>query len=67
MTIEDCCTASILQPHSFIRIKSLHLIGKTILIEYVLDRTAQQGYLSVKINFQNFDEAILAGLAAQNF
>jgi transcriptional regulator with XRE-family HTH domain len=62
--IEERCTASILQPHSLIRIKSPHQMGKTMLMDYVLDRAMQQGYRAVKVNLQSADEEVFADLDA---
>jgi transcriptional regulator with XRE-family HTH domain len=62
--IEERCTASILQPHSLIRIKSPHQMGKTMLIDYILEQSAQQGYRAVKVNLQSADEAVFINLDA---
>jgi transcriptional regulator with XRE-family HTH domain len=58
---ERCCTA-ILQPHSLIRIKSPHQMGKTSLMARILDRATQSGYRTVKVNFQSADTAVFADL-----
>jgi transcriptional regulator with XRE-family HTH domain len=60
--IEERCTAAILQPHSLIRIKSPHQMGKTMLMDYILDRAMQQSYRAVKISFQSADEAVFGDL-----
>jgi transcriptional regulator with XRE-family HTH domain len=60
--IEDRCTAAILQPHSLIRIKSPRQMGKTLLMDCILDRAAQQGYRTLKINLQSADEAVFGDL-----
>ncbi len=62
--IEERCLAAVIQPHSLIRIKSPHQMGKTSLMERILDRSAgfsrdpstQAGYRTVKINLQSADE-----------
>jgi transcriptional regulator with XRE-family HTH domain len=60
--IEERCLGAILQPHSLIRIKSPRQMGKTMLIDYVLDHAAQQGYRAVKVNLQSADEAVFNDL-----
>jgi transcriptional regulator with XRE-family HTH domain len=55
--IEDRCMAAILQPHSLIRIKSSHQMGKTFLLDRILEQASPLGYRTVKINFQSADEA----------
>jgi transcriptional regulator with XRE-family HTH domain len=60
--IEERCFSSILQPHSLIRIKSPHQMGKTMLMDYLLTRADQQGYRTVKVNLQSADEAVFNDL-----
>jgi transcriptional regulator with XRE-family HTH domain len=60
--IEDLCLAAILQPHSLIRIKSPQQMGKTSLMERIIDRSTPVGHRTVKINFQSADEAVFADL-----
>ncbi len=68
--IEERCWAAIKQPHSLIRIKSPHQMGKTALIDRILERStiaASEGnipatYRQVKINFQSADEAVFTDL-----
>jgi transcriptional regulator with XRE-family HTH domain len=62
--IEDRCTTAILQPHSLIRIKSPHHMGKTSLMDRILDLATQQSYRTIKINFQSADEVVFADLDA---
>jgi transcriptional regulator with XRE-family HTH domain len=60
--IEERCINAILQPHSLIRIKSPHQMGKTMLMDYILDQVSQQSYRNVKVNFQSADEVVFADL-----
>jgi transcriptional regulator with XRE-family HTH domain len=64
--IEERCWAAIQQPHSLIRIKSPHQMGKTSLMDRILDSSAgglnQTDYRPVKINLQSADESVFADL-----
>jgi transcriptional regulator with XRE-family HTH domain len=71
--IEERCYAAISQPHSLIRIKSPHQMGKTALMDYILaslasaasnlsDQSTTTGYRTVKINFQSADAASFTDL-----
>jgi transcriptional regulator with XRE-family HTH domain len=60
--IEERCLSAILQPHSLIRIKAPRQMGKTALMDCVLDRAHRQGYRAVKINLQSADEDVFADL-----
>ncbi len=62
--IEARCLTAIVQPYSLIRIKSPHQMGKTMLIDYVLDRASQQEYRAVKVSLQSADEAVFLDLDA---
>jgi transcriptional regulator with XRE-family HTH domain len=62
--IEERCLVAILQPHNLIRIKSPRQMGKTMLIDYLLDHATQQGYRAVKVNLQSADEAVFTDLDA---
>jgi transcriptional regulator with XRE-family HTH domain len=60
--IEERCLSAILQPHSLIRIKAPRQMGKTALMDCILDCAHRQGYRSVKINLQSADEAAFTDL-----
>lgn len=60
--IEDRCLAAILQPHSLIRIKSPQQMGKTSLMERILEQSTAAGQRTVKINLHSADEAVFADL-----
>jgi transcriptional regulator with XRE-family HTH domain len=60
--IEERCFSSILQPHSLIRIKSPHHLGKTMLMDYLLAKADRQGYRTAKVNLQSADEAVFNDL-----
>lgn len=60
--IEDKCLKAILQPGALIRIKAPHKMGKTLLLEKILDYTREQGYQTAKLDLKLADKSILTDL-----
>jgi transcriptional regulator with XRE-family HTH domain len=60
--IESRCYETILQPGSLLRIKAAKRMGKTSLIDRILDRPAKQNYRIVRLNLLQADQAVLKGL-----
>src|SRR5919202_2681533 len=60
--IESCCYETILQPGSLLRIKAAKRMGKTSLIDKILDRAAKHNYRTVRLNLLQADQAVLKGL-----
>ena len=60
--IESCCYETILQPGSLLRIKAPKRMGKTSLIDKILDRAAKHNYRTVRLNLLQADQAVLKGL-----
>ncbi|MBE9200679.1 MULTISPECIES: AAA-like domain-containing protein [unclassified Nodularia (in: cyanobacteria)] len=60
--IEDKCYNAIIQPGALIRTKAPQKMGKTLLLENILDYARQQGYQTAKIDLQLADIEILANL-----
>lgn len=58
--IEAKCYEAILQPGALIRIRSPQKMGKTLLLEKVLDRAREQGYQTAKLDLKLADSEILA-------
>lgn len=60
--IEPRCYAEILKPGALIRLRAPHQMGKTSLKNRILAYAEQQGYHTVRLNFEQTDEAILGDL-----
>ncbi|MBD0346832.1 MAG: AAA-like domain-containing protein [Coleofasciculus sp. Co-bin14] len=60
--IESRCYETILQPGSLLRIKAAKRMGKTLLIDRILDRAAKHNYRTVRLNLLQADQAVLKGL-----
>jgi AAA-like domain/Effector-associated domain 1 len=60
--IEEKCYKAILQPGSLIRIKAPQRMGKTLLLEKLLDYARQQGYQTAKLDLKLADNSVLADL-----
>lgn len=60
--IETNCCATIVQPGALIRIKAPQKMGKTLLLEKILSYARQQGYKTVKLDFELADNSVLASL-----
>ncbi|MEW6498099.1 MAG: AAA-like domain-containing protein [Cyanobacteriota bacterium] len=60
--IESRCYETILQPGSLLRIKAPKRMGKTSLIDKILDRAAKQNYHTVRLNLLQADREVLKGL-----
>jgi len=60
--IEEKCYKAIVQPGALIRLKAPQKMGKTLLLEKILDYARQQGYQTAKLDLQLADINILANL-----
>jgi hypothetical protein len=60
--IEEKCYKAILQPGALIRIKAPQKMGKTLLLEKLLDYARQQGYQTAKLDLKLADSSALADL-----
>ncbi|MEO1374897.1 MAG: AAA-like domain-containing protein [Cyanobacteria bacterium J06635_10] len=60
--IEEKCLKAILQPGALIRIKAPQKMGKTLLLEKLLDYSREQGYQIVKLDFKLADQSTLTDL-----
>lgn len=60
--IEELAYSEITKPGSFIRIKAARKMGKSSLMIRLIDRAANLGYLTAKLDFQQADEAIFSSL-----
>jgi transcriptional regulator with XRE-family HTH domain len=60
--IESCCYETILQPGSLLRIKAAKRMGKTSLIDRILDQAAKHKYRTVRLNLLQADNTVLQGL-----
>jgi hypothetical protein len=60
--IEEKCYKAILQPGALIRIKAPQKMGKTLLLEKLLDYARQQGYQTAKLDLKLADSSTLADL-----
>jgi hypothetical protein len=58
--IEEKCCEAILQPGALIRIRSPQKMGKTLLLEKVLNHARKQGYQTAKLDLKLADINILA-------
>lgn len=57
--IEEQCYAEILKPGALIRLRAPSKMGKTSLKNRILAYAAAQGYHTIRLNFEQADEAIL--------
>lgn len=57
--VEERCYQEILKPGNLIRIKAPQKMGKTLLLEKVLDYARKQGYQTVKLDFRQADTSVL--------
>jgi AAA-like domain len=62
--IEEKCYKAIVQPGALIRVKAPQKMGKTLLLEKILDYARQQGYQTVKLDLKLADTEILGNLKA---
>ena len=60
--IEEKCYKAIVQPGAMIRIKAPQRMGKTLLLEKLLDYARQQGYQTAKLDLKLVDINILSDL-----
>lgn len=60
--IEEKCLKAILQPGALIRIKAPQKMGKTLLLEKMLDYARQQGYQTAKLDLKLADKSTLTDL-----
>ncbi|BAY94970.1 MULTISPECIES: AAA-like domain-containing protein [unclassified Tolypothrix] len=60
--IEEKCHKAILQPGALIRIKAPQKMGKTLLLEKLLDYARQQGYQTAKLDLKLADSSAIADL-----
>ncbi|WP_414584655.1 AAA-like domain-containing protein [Scytonema sp. PCC 10023] len=60
--IEEKCYKAILQPGALIRIKAPQKMGKTLLLEKLLDYARQQGYQTAKLDLKLADSSAIADL-----
>ncbi|MDJ0574750.1 MAG: AAA-like domain-containing protein [Xenococcaceae cyanobacterium MO_234.B1] len=57
--IEQNCYKAIMKPGALLRIKAPAKMGKTLLLERILDYASQQNYKTVKLDFQLADHSVL--------
>ena len=60
--IEEKCFAAIAQPGALIRIKAPQKMGKTLLLEKLLDHSREQGHKTAKLDLKLADTDILTNL-----
>nr|MDZ8286360.1 AAA-like domain-containing protein [Nostoc sp. ChiSLP01] len=60
--IEDKCNNAIVQPGALIRIKAPQRMGKTLLLEKILDHARAEGYQTAKLDLKLADAENLANL-----
>ncbi len=60
--IEEKCLKAILQPGALIRIRAPQKMGKTLLLEKILDYSRQQNYQIVKLDLKLADKSTLTDL-----
>ena len=56
---EDKCYDKILEKGALIRIKAPQKMGKTLLVDKILDRASQQGYKTAILSFEEADSEVL--------
>jgi hypothetical protein len=59
---EAQCYSEILRPGALIRIKAPRQMGKTLLMQRILDRAKKEGYRTVSLNFQHADAKLFSNL-----
>lgn len=60
--IEEKCLKGILRPGALIRIKAAQKMGKTLLLEKLLEHSRQQGYQTAKLDLKLADKSTLTDL-----
>ncbi|MDJ0694046.1 AAA-like domain-containing protein [Mastigocoleus sp. MO_188.B34] len=60
--IEEKCLKGILRPGALIRIKAAQKMGKTLLLEKLLEHARQQGYQTAKLDLKLADRSTLTDL-----
>ncbi|MBW4632634.1 MAG: AAA-like domain-containing protein [Iphinoe sp. HA4291-MV1] len=55
-SVESRCYKTILEPRALIRIKAPNQMGKTSLLDRILNYASNQGYRTVRLNLQDLDE-----------
>ena len=60
--IEEKCLKAILQPGALIRIKAPQKMGKTLLLEKMLNYAREQGYETAKLDLKLADKSVLTDL-----
>ncbi|MCA1991501.1 MAG: AAA-like domain-containing protein [Coleofasciculus sp. S288] len=60
--IESRCFDTISQPGSLLRIKAPKRMGKTLLIDRIIDQATKQNYRTVRLNLLQADKDVLKGL-----
>ncbi len=60
--IESDCYNTIVKPGALLRIKSPQYMGKTWLMDKVLQHAREQGYQTVTLNFEQADNSVLTDL-----
>ncbi|MDJ0589991.1 MAG: AAA-like domain-containing protein [Pleurocapsa sp. MO_226.B13] len=60
--IEQYCYQAIMEPGALLRIKAPTKMGKTLLLERILDYASQQSYKAVKLDFQLANGSVLTDL-----
>lgn len=60
--VEDRCYNAVVQPGALIRMKAPQKMGKTLLLEKILDHSRGQGYQTAKLDLKLADIDILANL-----
>jgi len=60
--IEERCYQTIRQPGALIRIKAPRQMGKTSLLDRILDYAEQQGYATVRLNFLQAEADVFSSL-----
>ncbi|MEP6524164.1 AAA-like domain-containing protein [Microcoleus vaginatus DQ-U2] len=56
---EDKCYEKILEKGALIRIKAPQKMGKTLLVDKILDRASQEGYKTALLSFEDADSEVL--------
>ncbi len=60
--VEQNCYQAIMEPGALLRIKAPTKMGKTLLLERILDYASQQSYKTVKLDFQLANGSVLTDL-----
>lgn len=59
---ESRCDETILKPGSLLRLKAPKRMGKTLLIDKILEKAVKENYRTVRLNLLQADQAVLRGL-----